>query len=228
MNPPNTNMAKDLSKYHIPDDQFVYKKKRVFQFVKRGFDIFNALLALILLSPLLIIVAIIIKCYDRGPVFFKQERMGKDGKKFKMIKFRSMRVGAEGELHGLMDRNEASGPLFKIKDDPRITKPGKFIRKTSIDELPQLFNILGGSMSFVGPRPALEREVEAYKFESDKWRMKVKPGLTCIWQVSGRSNLPFAEQVEMDKYYIVHRNVFLDLKILLLTVPAVLTSDGAE
>lgn len=221
-------MAKDFSKYHIPDEQFVYKKKPVFQFIKRGFDIFNSLLAIILLSPILIIVAIVVKCYDKGPVFFKQERMGKDGKKFKMIKFRSMRVGAEKELYRLIDRNEASGPLFKIKDDPRITKPGKFLRKTSLDELPQLFNILGGSMSFVGPRPALEKEVAVYKYESDKWRMKVKPGLTCIWQVSGRSNLPFAEQVEMDKWYVVHRNVFLDLKLLFLTVPAVLFGRGAE
>lgn len=221
-------MNQDFSRYHIPDDQFVYKKKPVFQFVKRFFDIFCSLLAIILLSLLLIIIAIVVKCHDHGPVFFKQERMGKDGKKFKMIKFRSMRVGAEKELYRLMDRNEVSGPIFKIKDDPRITKPGKFLRRTSLDELPQLFNILGGSMSFVGPRPALEKEVEHYKYESDKWRMKVKPGLTCIWQVSGRSNLPFAEQVEMDKYYVVHRNVFLDLKLLFATVPAVLKGRGAE
>ncbi len=221
-------MAKDFSRYHIPDDQFVYKKKPVFQFVKRGFDIFNSLLAILLLSWLFLILAIVVKCNDGGPVFFKQERMGKDGKKFKMIKFRSMKVNAEAELDSLKDLNEASGPMFKIKDDPRITKPGKFLRKTSLDELPQLFNILGGSMSFVGPRPALEKEVLDYKFESDKWRMLVKPGLTCIWQVSGRSNLPFAEQVEMDKYYVMHRNVWYDIKLLFLTVPAVLFGRGAE
>ena len=173
-------MEKDFSKYHIPDSEFVFKNKYVFQFVKRSFDIFASLLAIVLLLLLFIIVALVVKCYDGGPVFFRQERVGKNGKIFKMIKFRSMKINAEDELDNLMSKNEASGPLFKIKDDPRITKPGKFLRKTSIDELPQLFNILGGSMSFVGPRPCLEREVKEYKYESDKWKLLVKPGLTCI------------------------------------------------
>jgi len=221
-------MEKDFSKFHIPDEQFVFRKKYVFQFVKRCFDIFCSFLAILILALPFLVIAIVIKAHDGGPVFFRQERSGKDGKPFRMIKFRSMKVGAESELDELRSQNEASGPIFKIKDDPRITKVGKFLRKTSIDELPQLFNILAGSMSFVGPRPALPDEVNHYKYESDKWRMKAKPGLTCIWQVSGRSKLPFAEQVEMDKYYVMHRNVLLDLKILFLTIPAVLKNDGAE
>ncbi len=212
--------------YAKPIEGFVYKKKYVYQFVKRFFDILASFLMLLLLLLPFIIIAIVIKCDSKGPVFFKQERITKNGKHFKMIKFRSMVQDAEGQLEALRYRNEASGPMFKIKDDPRITKVGRFIRKTSIDELPQLLNILGGSMSFVGPRPPLPAEVAEYN-ENDMNRLLVKQGLTCIWQVSGRSNVPFEQQVEMDKDYVMRRSLWLDLVLLFKTVGAVFKSDGA-
>ena len=204
-----------------------YKRKPFFSFIKRTFDIFASLLGITILSPLLIVIAIIIKCSDGGTVFFKQKRVGKNGKKFTMYKFRSMIPNADAMVVELQDKNEASGPMFKIKNDPRITKIGKFIRKTSIDELPQLFNVLNGSMSLVGPRPALPREVTQYSVQQTA-RLLVRPGITCIWQVSGRSTIPFEKQVEMDIDYVQHRSVWLDTKILFKTIPAVLSHKGAE
>ena len=206
---------------------FVFKKKRFYSFWKRAFDLLASGLGLILLFLPFLIVAIIIKCDDHGPVFFKQERVGKDGRLFKMYKFRSMRVGAEAEVETLKEQNEDDGPRFKIKDDPRITKVGKFLRKSSIDELPQLLNVFSGSMSLVGPRPALPKEVAEYD-ELAKRRLYVKPGITCIWQVSGRSNVSFAEQMKMDAQYVETRSLWLDLKLLFMTIPAVLKGDGAE
>ncbi len=144
-----------------------------------------------------------------------------------MFKFRSMCPDADKKVVELIDKNEASGPMFKIKNDPRVTKFGRFIRKTSIDELPQLFNVLFGSMSLVGPRPALPREVTKYT-RKETARLLVKPGITCTWQVSGRSNITFDQQVDMDIDYIVRRSVFFDLKLLFLTIPAVLSHKGAE
>lgn len=196
--------------------------------LKRLMDIIGASLGLILASPIMLIVAVLIKLEDpRGPIFFSQIRNGTYPRTFKMYKFRSMYIDAEERLQELMHLNEQSGPAFKIKDDPRITKVGKFIRKTSLDELPQLFNVLKGDMSLVGPRPAIPREVEQYT-AYQKQRLFVKPGLTCIWQVSGRNNIGFEEWVELDIEYIKKRNLWLDIKLILLTIPAMLGDENAS
>lgn len=185
---------------------------------KRIIDIVLSVLGIILLSPLFIIVAILIKLEDRnGPVIFKQVRVGKDGKEFIMYKFRSMVANAEELKPKLMSQNEATGPVFKMKNDPRVTKVGRFIRKTSIDELPQLINVIKGNMSLVGPRPPLPEEVVQYSHY--EWqRLSVKPGITCYWQVSGRSNLGFDEWVRLDLKYIKERNLFIDLKLIFRTI----------
>ncbi len=195
---------------------------------KRVIDIVGSLAGIILLSPLFLIVAILIKLEDpKGKIFFTQERNGKYPKTFKMYKFRSMVHNAEELLKDLMDRNEQTGPAFKINDDPRITKVGKFIRKTSIDELPQLFNVLKGDMSLVGPRPPIPHEVEQYN-SYQMQRLAVKPGLTCIWQVSGRNNIGFDEWVEMDIEYIKTRNLWLDIKLIFKTVGVLFGDDNAS
>ncbi|MES5941431.1 MULTISPECIES: exopolysaccharide biosynthesis polyprenyl glycosylphosphotransferase [unclassified Bacillus cereus group] len=187
-------------------------------FMKRLIDIVGSFCGIILLLPVFIIVAICIKLEDpKGPVFFKQMRVGKDEKGFGMYKFRSMVTDAEEKLQDLLQHNEVSGAMFKMKDDPRVTKIGKFIRKTSIDELPQLINVLKGEMSLVGPRPPLLREVKTYT-AYDKQRLKVIPGCTGLWQVSGRSNIGFREMVELDLYYIQYRSILFDFKIILKTV----------
>ena len=189
----------------------------IYLFLKRLIDIMGSMIGLLLASPIMLIIAILIKLEDpKGPIFFSQVRNGEYPKTFKMYKFRSMYVDAEERLGELMNLNEQSGPVFKIKDDPRITKVGKIIRKTSLDELPQLFNVLRGDMSLVGPRPALPREVEQYNLYQ-KQRLLVKPGLTCIWQVSGRNSIGFDEWVELDIEYIKTRNLFLDIKLILMT-----------
>lgn len=195
-------------------------------FCKRSLDIVFSLLVLILLSPFFLITIIAIKLESRGPAVFSQNRVGKDGKIFKMYKFRSMYNNAEDIKKHLMDYNETDGPVFKIKNDPRITKVGKIIRKYSIDEFMQFFNVLKGDMTIVGPRPALPAEVETYDDFAIK-RLSVKPGLTCYWQISGRSNLKFDEWIKLDVKYINEMNFLNDLKIILLTVPAVLKGDGA-
>ena len=194
---------------------------------KRLIDIVGSLCGIILLSPLFLIVAILIKLEDpKGKVFFAQERNGRYPKTFKMYKFRSMVHNAEDLLKDLMDRNEQTGPVFKINDDPRITKVGKFIRKTSIDELPQLFNVLKGDMSLVGPRPPIPHEVDQYN-SYQMQRLAVKPGLTCIWQVSGRNNIGFDEWVEMDIEYIKTRSLWIDIKLILKTVGVLFGDDNA-
>ena len=196
--------------------------------LKRLMDIVGASLGLLLASPIMLIVAILIKLEDpKGPIFFSQIRNGAYPTTFKMYKFRSMYIDAEERLEELMHLNEQSGPAFKIKDDPRITKIGKFIRKTSLDELPQLFNVLKGEMSLVGPRPAIPREVEQYT-PYQKQRLLVKPGLTCIWQVSGRNNIGFDEWVELDIEFIKTRKLWLDIKLILLTIPAMLGDENAS
>ena len=196
--------------------------------LKRLMDIIGASLGLIIASPIMLIVAILIKLEDpKGPIFFSQIRNGAYPGTFKMYKFRSMYVDAEERLQELMHLNEQSGPAFKMKYDPRITRVGKFIRKTSLDELPQLFNVLKGDMSLVGPRPAIPREVEQYT-AYQKQRLFVKPGLTCIWQVSGRNNIGFDEWVELDIEYIKTRNLWLDIKLILLTIPAMLGDENAS
>ena len=204
------------------------KESILYSITKRLIDIVGSLCGIILLSPLFLIVAILIKLEDpKGKVFFAQDRNGRYPKTFKMYKFRSMVHNAEDLLKDLMDRNEQTGPVFKINDDPRITKVGKFIRKTSIDELPQLFNVLKGDMSLVGPRPPIPREVEQYN-SYQMQRLAVKPGLTCIWQVSGRNNIGFDEWVEMDIEYIKTRNLWLDIKLIFKTVGVLFGDDNAS
>ncbi|WP_340081613.1 exopolysaccharide biosynthesis polyprenyl glycosylphosphotransferase [Terribacillus sp. FSL K6-0262] len=203
------------------------KDNLTYLITKRLLDIILSIVGIVLLLPLCIIIAIIIKIEDsKGAILFKQIRIGQNGKKFYMYKFRSMVSNAENMLEDLLDKNEASGPLFKIKEDPRITRIGKFIRKTSIDELPQLLNVLKGDMSLVGPRPALEREVKQYNSNHIQ-RLKVKPGLTCYWQVKGRSNLGFEEQVELDLQYINNRNLLLDIKLIFQTLFVLFGSKNA-
>ena len=195
--------------------------------LKRGFDIVFSLLALILLSPLFLVLAILIKATSRGPVFFVQTRVGKYGRNFSFYKFRSMYADAEQRKAALLAQNQsADGVIFKMKKDPRITPIGRFIRKTSIDELPQFLNVLFGDMSLVGPRPPVPSEVSQYTLE-DRKRLMVRPGLTCYWQVSGRSDIPFKQQVSLDKEYIRSRSLWTDLVILLRTVPAILSGKGA-
>jgi exopolysaccharide biosynthesis polyprenyl glycosylphosphotransferase len=194
---------------------------------KRCIDFVGALCGLIVLFPVFFIVAVLIKYEDpKGPVFFKQIRMGKNGRDFYMYKFRSMVTDAEKRLEDLLHQNEVSGAMFKMKDDPRVTKIGKFIRRTSIDELPQLINVLKGEMSLVGPRPPLPREVQEYT-NYDRQRLMVKPGCTGIWQISGRSSLSFTEMVELDIEYIINRNLILDLKIIIKTVRVMLFDKNA-
>lgn len=207
----------------------VLGKESIFYSVtKRLIDIVGSLCGIILLSPLFLIVAVLIKLEDpKGKVFFAQERNGRYPKTFKMYKFRSMVHNAEDLLKDLMDRNEQTGPVFKINDDPRITKVGKVIRRTSIDELPQLFNVLKGDMSLVGPRPPIPHEVDQYN-SYQMQRLAVKPGLTCIWQVSGRNNIGFDEWVEMDIEYIKTRNLWLDIKLIFKTVGVLFGDDNAS
>lgn len=210
------------------DERIQPKEGPVYLFFKRAMDIIGSLCGIILLSPLLIIVALAIKIEDpKGSVFFSQKRCGKDNKLFPMYKFRSMVSNAEELLEELMEHNEMDGPVFKIKEDPRITRVGKFIRKTSIDELPQLFNILRGDMSIVGPRPAIPHEVAEYD-DYHKQRLLVKPGLTCIWQVSGRNSIGFDEWMEMDLEYITTRSLWMDIKLIFKTVGVLFGDEHAS
>ncbi len=204
------------------------KKKRIYWVTKRAFDIFASLMAIIVLFVPLAIVALLIYIDDpHGSPIFTQDRVGRNGKIFKFYKFRSMVVNAEALLDDLQHRNEKTGPVFKIQNDPRVTRIGKFIRKTSIDELPQLFNILKGDMSIVGPRPALPREVEQYD-EYAKLRLLVTPGLTCYWQVqNNRDAVTFEEWMDMDVQYIKDRSFFTDIKLILLTVKVAVTGQGS-
>ena len=194
--------------------------------VKRLIDIIFSGVLLIILSPVFLLTALCIKIEDRGPLFYSQTRVGKWGGNFKMYKFRSMCVNADEKKKDMLAMNETGGVIFKIKNDPRITKTGAIIRKTSIDELPQLWNVLKGDMSLVGPRPPVPEEVSQYEYLERK-RLGVTPGITCIWQVSGRSNIKFKQQVQMDVEYIENQSILNDLKLLLKTIPAVLTGKGA-
>lgn len=189
----------------------------LYEVIKRLIDVVCSFLGVLVLSPLFIIIAIIIKTTSKGPVFFSQKRVGKNGKEFEMYKFRSMVVNAEELKEKLASQNEMSGPMFKMKDDPRVTKVGKFIRKTSIDELPQLWNVLKGDMSLVGPRPSLPKEVAQF----EEWmyrRLEVKPGLTCYWQVSGRNNIDFEDWMKLDIKYVDERSTWIDIKLIFKTV----------
>lgn len=199
---------------------------RSYQVAKRALDITGASLALLVLGLPMLLVALAIKLESRGPALFFQWRLGENGIPFRFCKFRSMVVNAEEERANLEQQNEAEGPVFKIRRDPRITRVGRWLRRTSFDETPQLFHVLSGKMSLVGPRPPLLEEVEGYE-PWQRERLAVRPGLTCIWQVSGRSDIPFERWVELDIVYVRNRSFLLDLKILLLTIPAVLTGRGA-
>jgi lipopolysaccharide/colanic/teichoic acid biosynthesis glycosyltransferase len=193
---------------------------------KRALDILGSGVGLVLLFPILALTALVIKLEDRGPVFYVQERVGKWGKIFRMYKFRSMVLGADRMKDELMDQNEAGEVVFKMKQDPRITKVGRIIRKLSIDELPQLYNVLKGDMSLVGPRPPLPREAAKYSL-SDRRRLEVIPGITCLWQVEGRSNIDFRGQVSLDVQYLESQSIWGDIVLLLKTIPAVLSGRGA-
>jgi len=194
--------------------------------LKRVADLIGAGLGMIALAPLALILAIGVKLTSRGPVFFKQTRVGKDGEEFTFVKFRSMHNGADDEKDGLLSLNEMSGPIFKMKDDPRITAFGRFLRKTSLDELPQLHHVFKCDMNLVGPRPQLPSEVAEYT-PYERQRLLVQPGLTCIWQVSGRSDLEFQTWIEMDLEYIEGWTPRLDAKLILRTFGAVASTRGA-
>ena len=216
-----------------------HEKKATFGYrvAKRSLDLCIAFFLLILCFPLMIVIALTIKLTSKGPVFFKQERVGIGGRAFTFVKFRSMRHKADDAIHkqymqrlihGQADSqsNNPDQPMFKLKDDPRITEVGHFLRKTSLDEIPQLFNVIGGAMSLVGPRPPIPYEVNAYK----SWhmhRLSVKPGITGLWQVSGRSTTTFDQMVKLDLEYIDNRSLLLDLKILARTIPAALDTRTA-
>lgn len=205
----------------------VLKKKPIYSFFKRIIDIIGALLGIIIFSWLFIILAILVKTTSKGPIIYKSIRIGKDGKEFKFYKFRSMRQNAEKELDSLLAQNETGGINFKMKNDPRVTKVGKFLRKTSLDELPQFFNVLNGTMSLVGPRACIPREWALYN-DYQKQIALVKPGIACIWQCSGRSNTSFDDKIRMDLEYIEKRGFFYDIWLLIKTFFAILCGKGAE
>jgi exopolysaccharide biosynthesis polyprenyl glycosylphosphotransferase len=198
--------------------------------IKRALDIILSGVMLIILAPAMVLTAIAIKLTSRGPILFVQKRIGFNKRVFHIYKFRTMVVDAEKKLAQLEHLNEVSGPVFKIKSDPRITAVGKFLRKTSIDELPQLFNVLNGDMSLVGPRPLQMRDYELFTEGGPDWqrcRFSVRPGITCLWQVNGRSSIPFEQWMELDQQYVRKWSLWLDMQILVKTIPAVLKGSGA-
>jgi len=230
---PNISDGKLLKNLHVEgfEDECVvtlFREQMLVQlFAKRLIDAALSLVVLILLSPLMVAVAVLIKLSSPGPVLFVQNRVGMNQRQFKLYKFRSMVADAEERKFALAHMNEQDGPAFKMKNDPRTTRIGRFLRRTSIDELPQLFNVLCGEMSLVGPRPPLPDEVQRYAWLFRK-RLSVKPGITCIWQISGRNNVSFDRWMEMDHEYIEKWTLWLDLQILLRTIPVVLSSRGAS
>ena len=230
---PNIADGTLLKNLHVEefDDEYVvtlFREQMLVQLLlKRLIDATLSTIVLLLLCPLLAVVAVLIKLTSRGPVLFSQYRVGMNQRQFKLYKFRSMVADAEARMGEVAHLNERAGPVFKIGNDPRTTRLGRFLRKTSIDELPQLFNVLSGEMSLVGPRPPLPDEVKRYAWRFRK-RLSVKPGITCIWQISGRDHVSFDQWMEMDHQYIENWSLWLDLKILLSTVPAVLFSRGAS
>lgn len=189
----------------------------MYRVVKRVIDIFGSVFALVIFSPLILVIVVRINREDSGPILYKQVRVGQNGEKFQMLKFRSMVVGAHKMREQIADLNEADGPIFKIQNDPRVTMVGRWMRGHSFDEIPQFFNVLIGEMSLVGPRPALPEEVEKYT-PREKSRLIVRPGLTGLWQVSGRSKLTYRQMIDLDLSYIETRGLFLDITILFKTV----------
>lgn len=217
-------MAQEVKKVKL--DPSKVKGRLVYHTVKRGFDILASGVALVLLSPLFGVLTVKIKKEDGGPAFYSQTRIGKNGKPFKMWKFRSMIVNADKMVEQLEEQNEIDGAMFKIKDDPRITKIGHIIRKYSLDELPQLWNVLIGDMALVGPRPPLPSEVEEYT-DYDKQRLLVMPGCTGLWQVTKRNEADFDEMVWLDIVYINHSGILEDLKLIIKTIGVVIHPNGA-
>ncbi len=218
---PGGALARALPAYEAPAETGLY-----LCFGKRLLDLLGASLGLLLSSPLLLIAAILIKLESRGPVIYKSVRVGRGARPFTFLKLRSMVDGADQHRHKLSHLNETDGPVFKIAADPRMTRVGRLLRVTSIDEIPQLWNVLRGEMSLVGPRPPIAEEVVQY----EPWqlrRLDVVPGITCLWQISGRSRIGFQEWMRLDLEYIRHRSFWLDLKILIRTIPAVLSREGA-
>ena len=220
-------LQQDVTQYRR-DDLFTIcrQKSNIYHFLNRVGDIVLSFIALIFLSPLFLIIAVFIKIEDGASVFYVQERNGLYGRVFRMYKFRSMCVDAEAIHKELLSQNELDGPAFKMKNDPRVTKIGKFIRRTSIDELPQLINIIKGDMSIVGPRPLPTYET-AQCNEYQNQRLLMKPGLTCYWQCCGRNDIPFDEWMEMDMRYIREAGILTDAKLILRTVRAVIRREGA-
>lgn len=205
-----------------------FREKLLWQlFLKRALDLTISATLLIVLSPVLLVTALLIKLTSPGPVFFVQRRVGMNKRTFNLLKFRSMVVDAEQRKQEVAALNEMDGPVFKIKNDPRVTPVGRVLRKTSLDEMPQLINVFLGHMSLVGPRPPLATEVEQYAL-FDRRRLSIRPGITCLWQVNGRNNIPFAQWMELDREYIDNWSIWLDLKILLRTIPVVLLGKGAS
>jgi len=210
-----------------PENRLYPIKEVPYASAKRALDIAISAFGLIVLSPLFLVVALLVKLTSRGPVIFKQTRVGVGGRHFTCYKFRSMCVDAESHRAKLAHLNEVSGPVFKIKNDPRLTSIGKWLRKFSLDELPQLYNVLRGDMSIVGPRPPVPCEVERYN-QRERGRLAVRPGLTCLWQINGRSNIAFEHWVELDLLYIETMSLWGDVKIIAKTIPAVVTCRGAH
>jgi lipopolysaccharide/colanic/teichoic acid biosynthesis glycosyltransferase len=197
------------------------------QTVKRLLDVILSAVALIVLAPVFLIIGLLIMLEDHGPVFFCQKRVGKDGREFKMYKFRSMCLDAESRLGALLLENQhKDGVTFKIKNDPRLTRVGKWLRISSLDEFPQFYNVLIANMSLVGPRPSLPDEVKLYSM-AQRYRLTVKPGLTCYWQIGGRSEIDFLAQMKLDVRYIETQSFWVDMNILAKTIPAVLFGKGA-
>ena len=214
-------LAPSVLPFETPEPKGLYLRAG-----KRTLDIVGAATALLLLSPVILVLAALVKLTSRGPVFYRSTRIGRGGRPFTFFKLRSMVQDAEGKRRHLKHLNEADGPVFKIARDPRITPIGRFLRTTSLDEVPQFWNVLRGDMSLVGPRPPIAEEVAQY----EPWqlrRLDVRPGITCLWQISGRSRIGFQEWMRLDLEYIRHQSLRLDAKILLRTIPAVLSREGA-
>ncbi|MCP4832652.1 MAG: sugar transferase [Gammaproteobacteria bacterium] len=205
-----------------------HRIKGIEAIIKRLFDIVVSASLLIFLMPVFLLIMAVIKSTSPGPSFFMQERLGLNKQRFRMVKFRSMKLGAEERMAEIEELNEAEGPVFKIKNDPRITKVGKFLRKSSLDELPQLINVLRGEMSLVGPRPLTVRDYEGFSEDWHRRRFSIRPGITGLWQVSGRCDLPFEQWMQLDMQYIDQWSLALDMKVLLKTLPAVISGSGAE